>query len=153
MEYVCQGSEMWSCLFSKQKSYCIWVLEYLEIAVGQSFWLQNNYLKARVPVFINIHVNPEKVFAPKIVCRQHRVIGIIGQFPQETENNTNMGPLTANSGLDFWAGYQPLQLSHGKLFHYSYLAHVKKSRLLVFYLQERASCAQVLPISLLKLFL
>jgi len=50
-------------------------------------------------------MNPEKVFALKAVYKQHRVTGIIGQFPQETENITNLGSQTANSGLDSWTGY------------------------------------------------
>lgn len=58
------------------------------------------YLKACIPAFTNIHMNPEKVFALKAVYKQHRVTGIIGQFPQETENITNLGSQTANSGLD-----------------------------------------------------
>ena len=58
------------------------------------------YFKARTPAFTNIHMNPEKVFALKAAYKQHRVTGIIGQFPQETENITNLGSQTANSGLD-----------------------------------------------------
>lgn len=114
---IAKAQKHWSCLLFKEN------IAYIGKGVGLVWvarqsrhnlvWIWNYFFKKHTSQVLLTSKWIERsskiqLFALKNVYKQHGITEGIGQFPQETENITNLGSQTACSGLDSWTGCQPL---------------------------------------------